>query len=335
MSAGIVRPAAGFVLRGVSGAIGAPFLLGGIAAVALALLVAIWSVVHRRDLLGRAAGAAAASGAGLLFFLIAAVARSTSDADDPLQARYLYVAGALLLPLVIVVIDSVVRSMRQRHRAMAPALLAAACILGAVNLWELRALAIEQAHIEQVLGGRVLGAAAQLRSGDPFIPISAPEPQLSFDVRMTDLAALVEQGWVPDVPALGEPELGLVRIQNQVGLGPRPLFELSDAITIEQALGVEVVPADDGCVTVRQTAADGEMVLRVNRPASVSVSAESYTEMRVQLRTLRGYELPAERGMAIHPGTSWLDLAATEHLVAIQPGPVQVAMCGLVPRAVG
>ncbi len=332
LSLSILGPSLMFVARGLSGAVGAPFLVGSLGSVALTVLVGWWCWTHRRDLVRASAGAAAAAVAGILFFVLAAVARSTSDADDPLQARYLYVAGALLLPLTIVALDSTVRRVAGLHRVAVPLLLALICALVLANLVELRTLARDQAIIEQTLGGRVVGAATQIREGRPYIANSAPEPQLSFDVLMSDLVVLLDQGWVPTADALQEPELGIVRLQNQIGLSSdAPLFEVGPALSIERTTGLELMATAAGCVTVTPLEADGAMLLSARSPSSLSVATDIYTEMAVRLRTPSGAPLPATRGFALPAGTTWLDIAATEHLVEILPGPTPVTICGLIP----
>ena len=329
LSASVIRPSAGFFVEGLGAAIGAPVFLGTVVAL-LALLGLIgWSVARRRELIGRAAGPACAALGGGLFFAIAALARSTSAADDPTQARYLYVGGALLLPLLMVCLDALVTPIIRRWNLVGPVLLVVIAALGVINLAKLHNIANLQARIEQTLRGRVLGAASQVRNGTPFIGQQTPEPLVTIDLRMNDLVRLIGQGWVPTEPDLAEPEQGMVEIQSQVALGPEPTYPTGGLITLLSHEGVDVVHDDGPCMTATQTTTDGALVLQVTEPGSLRVESPNSLNFQIQLRQPDGATLPANRSMLTPGGASWLDLATTSHLVALSPGTHGLKLCGL------
>jgi hypothetical protein len=330
LSSALVEPSTKFFVVGVANAIGRPFEVSpNLVLGAIVLVVLGWCVVHWRDLLGRVAGPAAAAAAAAGFVAIAAVGRSTSAADDPTQARYLYVAGALLLPLVIVVADSLARPLVARWRPAGALLLAGMAVLIGINTVQLRDLAEEQAHVEQVLRGRVLEGATMIRAGVPHLADSAAEPQLSFDVNMAELAALVDSGWVPEQQPLGDSEASIVRISTQLGLGAEPVFDTTGSVAVASAAGVAVTPDGTGCIRVARETAEGAIALRVDEPTSLELRSDTAATVVASLRTPEDGWLPAQRSLVVPAGSSWLDVATTENLLALRPPAGGIVLCGV------
>lgn len=329
LSGSLLEPATRFLGHGVAVSIGAPYFLGVVVSMVLLIGLIAWSVSKRRILVGRAAGATSAALAGIVFFALAAVGRATSVQDAPTQPRYLYVAGALLLPLVMVCLDSFVRPLVRRWRIVGPLLLVGVAVLGYANVAKLRHIAHHQSAIEQILRSRILDAASQIRTGEPYIAGSTPEPQFTIDLQMDELAKLVSQGWVPATPPYSKAEVPEVRIQDQIGLGTHPEFDGAGSVNVIRHPGIEVTATGDTCDEITKTTRNGSLALRVDKPGSLEVITPGPVIIKVHLASVRGGRTLATRTLITSAGTNWLDLATTDNLVVIEPQVTALRICGL------
>lgn len=153
--------------------------------------LAVWLLRHRSELSSRlAAPVACAAGAAVLFTL-GGLGRAGMGVELAGSSRYLYVAGALLLPAAGVALsDAAGRGWMTR--AAAVVLLSALALRGGLLL---RTHMVTEAAREQELRS-IIEAAADLDV--ERVLAHEPEPRFTPDLQLADLRALEAAGRLPD-----------------------------------------------------------------------------------------------------------------------------------------
>lgn len=200
--------------------------LGGATAVGtvLAIGVAFWLFLHRRDAAGPSAVAFVGAGAYVFFYLVVAVGRTRFGASQAAQTRYVYVAVALLLPLFGVVLTSLQLRVRSASWA-APVSVGCVVLFAMTNVTQLYSSAGKLADDSRTNEAKVLGTASLIRSGSPVVEGSIV-PSSSYLTTATVRAAL-SRGWFGSIASVTPSERLDARSVVQVSVTERPEFDPS------------------------------------------------------------------------------------------------------------
>jgi hypothetical protein len=160
---------------------------GGV--VVLALVA--WWVTHPDLLRGRTAVAAATAIGAFGFYLMTAFGRSGLGMAGSTASRYVYVAAALLLPTIALIVT------RAMPDGVAPAVavVAVAALVAIHNLGLLRSSAKDEAVREQAFKDYVLDTAAAVRSGERLT--WQPPNSLNPDLDAHGLREILALGRLP------------------------------------------------------------------------------------------------------------------------------------------
>lgn len=127
----------------------------------------------------------AMSAGAVIFFGTVGLARAGLGLGSATSSRYIYVAGALLLPAIALLISRGV----DRHPQLMKAVVPVAIVIATSNTFQLFSYAAETRH-DNDTSRRVLVAAADLgRSSGRIFADQLPEPHLAPDLTTADLAS--------------------------------------------------------------------------------------------------------------------------------------------------
>jgi hypothetical protein len=284
----------------------------------LVILVLGWLLRHgAATRLPSAPATAMAVGAASLFAMLAA-GRSGYGVEQATASRYLYIAVALLLPaLGLMLSDATGRVVSRQVAALivlAPVLLH--------NVASFRELSHAEADRERAIRTTVLAAAALADDGAP-LAATQPEPRFSPDVTVDLLRRLDRQGALPD-EALAEVDVLTAAGQLQVALRPDPPPDTGNQPTVSTAIN------DRGCLLIGPSgaspvdvrfAAPGAIALRTPTGGDVAVALHSATSPGVT---------GTPRTMTLRPDVAvWLHVAAPTTVTVSSPAPAATEVCGV------
>jgi hypothetical protein len=211
---------------------------------------------------------ACAVGAALLF-LVTGFGRTSLGVDQANSARYMYIAAALLLPVIVLGLSELGR--------LLPGLWIVPAGLGLVAagmvLSELQLHARAQAERDGFIREQILGAAIPERFDGPLLA-DTPDPRFSPNLQLAELLAMRDSGNLPGTP--------------------RP----SPAALLQAAAGLQIASRP----AAPETAAGGAQILDA-RKALVSTSSGCLraTGTRPQSEVTLSYAVEAEVGIATDP----------------------------------
>ncbi len=295
----------------------------------LVLALVVWSARHT-DLAGGRSSAAFAGGIGaLVTYLVIAAGRVGMGLEAATASRYLYLAAALLLPLVALALS---RSFPRRESTQL-VLLGLCGLLAVHNVGLLRERTSEEMGDEQPFAGTVVAAAGIVAEGEEMLS-ERLDPRRNPDLTVDALARIDEHGWLPDVTPTAREELtAMVQLQTTLqpangGLGTVELV----------GEGVELAPVTSdlgpSCIEARPVAADAAVVLRgpgeiwrvrMQGPGEerIGVRMVSLDDARVMSRRKR-FELPES-------GIGDIVSSADDHPVQVTlPDGAPTTFCGVV-----
>jgi hypothetical protein len=251
-----------FMRRGVTAALslGTPTILLG--AVPLALTV-IAIVLRRRRKQPLPTAALAAAAGEVLLLLTLAIGRAPFGLEAAEATRYIHIAGALLLPLLLVGISDLLG-----RRAIGVLLAVALAVpWGLYNARLLIQRADLQAERERLIREQIVAAGTLF---DPTATLRIrPEPVYTLDLQLAELEQLL-----PEFPEDVEPSREAIlraALALQFSVGEEPEFETSVPLTAVRAFDASLVAPPDGCAVARPEGAKPRVVIPVGPPGSVAL----------------------------------------------------------------
>jgi hypothetical protein len=268
--------APGFVWTGISSALGQAFNLDDAGAAILVGLGA-WVVWKSGALWRQNPALIGLCAAVVAFYALTALGRDGSTVS-PGQSRYVYVAMALLLPVVAKLLSPAGQSQLTRWAAVALLGVTALGNVGQAQSWASTRVTFTSGLKTNVLAaGKLLGSGVRDVSGPTAAPVNF-DPNLSASA----LADLQRSGWLPKA-ALTPQELINARTLLAVGdwngsitsLTPEALF--SGKFSYERANFARVVAGAGNCTTYLPTVTNPPLQLWLRMPpgenaASVEVN---------------------------------------------------------------
>jgi hypothetical protein len=154
------------------------------------------------------------------FYAFVGLGRTVLGVEQAGRTRYVYVATALALPVIAVVLT---RLCRGRPRWVPVALAVAGALVFGHNVALLYYGARHVEHSREILRQRVFAALSLVRNGEP-IHASAVLSGDTLDLRFGDLARLDALGIFPPDPPIDPTAVAQMRLMGQVDLrlGPEP-----------------------------------------------------------------------------------------------------------------
>jgi hypothetical protein len=296
-----------FVRRGVAAvlSVGTPTILTG----GLPLLLTGAAIVLRRRRGRPLPYAAIAAAVGeVLLLLMLAIGRAPFGLEAADATRYVHIAGALLLPLLLIGLSDLAG-----RRAVAVLLVAALAIpWGIHNARLLIHLAELQAERERVIREQIWAAGTLF---DPSTVLrTRPEPVYTLDLHLSELERLL-----PAFPKDIEPSQEAVlraALALQFSAGSRPEFSTSvDLFGVRAFDAVLVPPPPDGCAEARPEGAKPRVAIPVGPPGSIALVAAVPFEVE-GLISARGVRPDYTGFLELEPGRPlFLNMAIDEGLV--------------------
>lgn len=243
----------------------------------------------------------------MFLLLILALGRASFGSEIADATRYMYIGGALLLPLLVLGISDF------GGRGILGGLLVAA-LVGAWGVHNGKLLierAEHQSERERLIREQIAAAGTLFRSSTVLglhpDPVKTPDLLLAeLDVLLPDILRGVE----PSAEAVLRAALAL-----QSSLTSVPEFETTIALADIRAFEADLIPRDAGCVEARPEGRKARFLLPTGPASSIALSASSPTELelRASARGVRpdyGLDLlvPAR-------GAVYLNVAVDEGLV--------------------
>ena len=288
----------------------------------LVVLVVAW-LLRQRAVVGAPAATATAMAVGSAFlFLVLAVGRTGLGVGQATAGRYVYIAAALLLPAVGVMLSEATRGLKSRQAA------AAALLLPVLvhNVGAFRAESHLQADREAVIRTRLLAAAKLTESGPP-LAATQPEPAFSPDVTVEVLRRLAGDGALPDEP-IDEVDVLTAAATLQVALAELPPVAAAGTAPPTVATAVN----DRGCLLVGPAGAS-PVDVRFAGPHAVSLRTPTGGDVTVVLHSAAQPGLASEpRTLTLRPGaTEWLHVAVAATVTVASPAAAATEVCGVRP----
>jgi len=313
-----VLDAPGYLWTGLASALEGASGIPAAGAVLVILLLG-W-LLRQRAVAGvpAAPATAMAIGAASLFAMLAA-GRSGYGVEQATASRYLYIAVALLLPALGLMLSDATGRVASRQ-------VAAAVVLVPVlvhNVASFRELSHAEAGRERAIRTTVLAAAELADDGAPMVA-TQPEPRFSPDVTVALLRRLDRQGALPD-HAPAEVDVLTAAGQLQVALKPEPPAETTgDPPTVSTAIN------DLGCFLVGPSGAS-PVDVRFARPGAISLRTPTGGDVTVALHSASTLGLTGTpRAITLRQGAvEWLHVAAPTTLTLGSPAPAATEVCGV------
>lgn len=269
-----------YVAEGVFGALEVPTGMEGAGPV-LALGLAAW-LIHQRTVTATVGAPAVALAAGIIFlFLSTGITRSALGVEQATSSRYVYLAGALVLPAVGLVLS----------RASAGRWLSTGFVLVLVSLATvhglgiLRTLSRAEGDRELAIKRRVLASADLIRTGAPVVDLT-PEPMLNPDLGVDELRTLDANDKLPRnervevYDRLGAQTFLQVAVVDVNDPRPRAAQTARLVSVVDGVVEEEM----DGCFRVRPTGSTPQLVLDVVMAASFELKPGGPSSLQILLR---------------------------------------------------
>ena len=264
----------GFLLAGLDAALslGTPTLLTGLVPITLSVAAVLFRM--RRGLKIPHAAIAAAIGE-LLLLAVFAIGRSGLGPEGGSATRYVYMAGALLLPIMLVGLSDMARG-----RRIALILVMALALPWGVNNARLLIETSEQeADRERIIRAQYV-AAARFDPDEVLRPW--PEPNSSPTLSLEDVRMLLPEN-VADL-AISREALLRATLALQVSVTLEPHFAGTEVpVSSLDSSDAELHPTSPGCVTAVPTGLSPHVLVPVAAPSSYGILPASSQDLWFRL----------------------------------------------------
>jgi hypothetical protein len=284
---------------------------GVLVAVGVSLLLALRIRGGRRvppPALALAAGA-------VITLIVVGVGRTGVGVSTASGPRYVYIIGALLLPLVGVALTEISRTGRAVRLAVIA--LVGVGIVGHFRTLEQKAPihAAQEARLR-----RLIFAARELAASDAILVIHTPDQIHAPELQLSDLDRLASRGALPPAPALTPRDRLNAAVHLQVSLSDGPRLRLAGGTVDVQSVRGARVEEHGVCATLRPGPRGASFFLAYGRPASITVRSPSApARLEVVLYPPAGRKPSAPRDLSLYPPAArYLNVAAPGVLAEIR-----------------
>lgn len=288
------------------------------AGVVVMLAVLAWQL-RQREVLGRPQALATAMALGaVLLFVVVAAGRSGLGVAQATTGRYAYIAAALLLPALGVMLSEAPLGRPGRQLVVVAVLLPVL----AHNLVELHRQSVVEAEREEPIRRQIV-AAAELVDAGVELAATQPEPTFSPNVTVDLLRQLRREGALP-ADRVGEVDLLSAATYLQLAREPVPVAPTGTPPSVP-------VPVDGrGCLVLPPFGA-WEVGVAVAAGQGFSVRMPAGGELSVRMRDPRDPSVEGRaRLIVLEPGLpEWLRATRDTTLVVRAPGPAAAEVCGV------
>ncbi|MDP8932312.1 MAG: hypothetical protein M3O70_28085, partial [Actinomycetota bacterium] len=323
-----VRHVPRFVWWGVAATVERTVGVTGVSVVVIGALV-VWLFTRRGSLRGPLAAPAACLAATAMFFAIAGAGRAGLALGFAQSSRYLYIAGALMLPAIGVALSELAGG-RSVLRGAAVALLAVLAVQG----WRLIVLRAEaDAVLEQQLR-RIILAAAYIGLPPSDAIGLLPEPRHTPNLQYDELLEMRDAGKVP--PPLGvsrSDELtALEALQVTISSSPRlPTGRPASRPAVAEAANLRAAASETDCLLIEPLSPEALLVLRLHSPVSIPIHGPDGI-LKVWYRDDAGITSALPLPLQLAAGPAFLNVNLSVGALVVRPAEVgEMTWCELDP----
>jgi hypothetical protein len=293
---------------------------------AIAVAVIGGRAAARRDALawGCAAG-------GVALFAFTALDRASFGVEQAGSSRYVYVAGVLFLPALVVAVRAALAGVAPARRTLFAVVLVAWA--ATANVAEL--VTFERDRLAGTDANRRVTVAAAALAGVPGVdPAGQPDDHFSAVVTLSVLRELVVSG---DLPLPHVPEADLVEQQNRfavrfaLGTAPAGVAGAGDGIVVTEVRNGAAAGDGAGCLVVEPVAGVVAPVVELDVPARARlVVSDTSGRFELTMRTPSGVRamqptvVPIETGQALT-----VDVLVASRPVLALPAGTPTRLCGV------
>jgi len=279
LSASLLVDIPAYVWNGLTGAADLPSRLSILGAAAVVAVLA-WCLLHHRAAAHQAPAFAGAIGA-VLFFVVTGLGRVQLGASQASSPRYVYVATALLLPIVAVMLSAVARRGLITQLGVGVLIL----LVLAHNAAQLTRQARDWASTKQQEEQQILAGSQLLASGARVIG-EHPDPMWAPDLTTTDLATMVRERALPTASDLTATNRLDAMLALYTELSAQPLYPLASLeITAGNGTLMRVSPS---CFQTTLTGGAHAVLLQFTTLGSVEVISPVPAGGGISLATMSG-----------------------------------------------
>lgn len=273
----------------------------------------------------RFASAIAGVAGAITMFAILVFSRSAAGVEFAGTSRYLYMAAALMLPAIAVVLDRIIRA-----GAIGGVVVLAVLVLSGVRGVELLFDdAREQGSREQQLKAQILQGVDLAQADDSLLSLEV-EPTFNPRLNTQELLPLKEQGLLPSGGRDGVPALLAAQASLNISVTNEPVLPIGEAAVLGYARAAQVSEVL-ACITVQPLESVPQIVLSFPVEASVELRPSSAGALEVFLRDqeaditvgARTFDLEGGRAYFLNVGVS-----EVEPIVTL-PAAGTTEICGL------
>ena len=300
------------------------------AGAALAVLVAVW-MLRRRPAQMPSESVALAMGAGAAcLFVIVGVGRSSFGSEQATASRYVYIAFALLVPVLGLILSSFA-AQSAGARVAVFALVGLALVH---NAGELRTASVGESAPEQQSRRRILAAAGLDASGATMVS-TVPEPINAPELTMATLSRFRLDGKLPDDVSVTDDDVLAAATALQVALTPGPVLGADAPPVVVGTADVVVAAGGGGCVDATPAGPAPRLELQYQAPGAVVLRSAGGGELHVALSQGGGAPLGDRRLLELPAGEARhlvVSRSGGSAVVWLPPGGGQTEVCGAVFR---
>jgi hypothetical protein len=314
-----------YLTRGVSFGLDQTVAFAGLGLVLGFGALVVLAVVPRFATIDRRIAVALASSIGV-FYLLGGIGRGYFGPEQATAGRYVYICGALSIPVLVVVADRIVGIVPKILPVVGVLVLIA--ILGNIGMF----VAERDQWFARSNAQRGIIELAALHARAPITdPHTIPDPTYNPDVNMGGLAELEAAGMWPPQPEFTTKALleGSLQFGVLSATTPFPPDAAAHAPQFESVQGGEVTRTSSECFQVHPTSAVAELILADGVPGVFSVDNRGGT-VGLYLRAPSG-ERSTTKPLVSNPvGPTWVGLwPASGQAVVTVPSGTDPLVCGL------
>lgn len=301
------------------------------AGAALAVLIAVWMLRRNgRETPSESVPLAMAVGAACLFAIVG-IGRSSFGSDQATASRYVYIAFALLVPVLGLILSSLAVRSIGAHAAI----LAVVGLALVHNSGELHRVSVEESRPEQRSRRQILAAARLDASGARTVS-TVPEPVYAPELSLPTLSQFRRDGKLPDDVSLSESDVLAAATYLQVALTREPVPGTDTAPVIVGRADVVLTIEPGRCWSATASGAAPRLELRYAAPGTVTLRSSGGRDLYVALGPAGGMGAVGERRRFELPAAElrYLVISRTEAsaVVWLPTGGGTTELCGAVVR---
>jgi hypothetical protein len=314
-----------FIWKGLTNTVDTTTGLIGFGAVAVIGLL-VWLVFNAR-LAGSIAPAFAGAIGAVVFFGITGLGRSSFGIDQATGPRYVYVAFALLIPIIAVALSA-----PARRGFIAQFVIVLLAIFALVhNVDQLVSQARVYGEVKQNSKQQILAGGQLITAGAPLIG-QHPDPQWAPDLTTQDLRFMIRDGALPPATEITEKQRLDAVLALQLDLTAGPEVTGPASVAVQAGPGGALQSDGTDCMVAKSYGVHHKLLLQFAQPASVQVTTMASEQIDVVLGEVPGQSSDPRHLNLIAGHPMFLSVAASAVTLTLDLPPDDLQVCGAMLR---